>query len=67
MDDDLLQILCCPVTRQPLRLADETALAQARSRVDKPLSGGLLRQDGRILYPIANGIPILLPEEGIPL
>jgi uncharacterized protein YbaR (Trm112 family) len=32
----------------------------------KPVSAGLVRQDGRILYPIRDGIPLLAPE-GIPL
>ena len=67
MDEELLQILCCPLTRQPLRLADRKALSEASARVAKPILEGLIREDGRMFYPISNGIPLLTPEEGIPL
>ena len=68
MDEELLEILCCPLTRQPLRLADEKALAKASANWGfRPILEGLIREDGRMLYPISNGIPLLTPEEGIPL
>ncbi len=67
MDEELLQILCCPLTRQPLRVADKSALAVASAIAGKPVLEGLIRKDGRMLYPISNGIPLLTPEEGIPL
>jgi uncharacterized protein YbaR (Trm112 family) len=42
-----------------------------RNRAGKPVNGkfdgGLLRQDGKVLYPIRNRIPIMLVEEAIPL
>ncbi len=67
MDEALLEILCCPVTRQPLRLADTETLRLASTRVAVPLAEGLLREDGRMVYPVKNGIPLLVPEEGIAL
>ena len=67
MDEELLQILCCPLTRQPLRLADSNTLSEASARVGRPILEGLIREDGGMLYPISNGIPLLTPEEGIPL
>ena len=67
MDENLLGILCCPITRQALRIADQTALTNASARVSRPIAEGLIREDGRMLYPINNGIPQLIPEEGIPL
>ena len=67
MDEELLQILCCPLTRQPLRLADKNALRHASEKIARPILEGLIREDGRILYPIINGIPLLTPEDGIPL
>ena len=67
MDEELLQILCCPLTRQPLRLADRDALSEASVKVARPILEGLIREDGRMFYPISNGIPLLTPEEGIPL
>ncbi|HVQ20117.1 MAG TPA: Trm112 family protein [Terrimicrobiaceae bacterium] len=67
MEAFLLEIICCPLTHQSLRIADETQLTQAAVMSSKPVSAGLVRQDGRILYPIRDGIPLLAPEEGIPL
>lgn len=67
MDESLLEILCCPVTRQTLRLADPQTLRLAGEKVSGPLSEGLLREDGLMIYPVKNGIPLLVPEEGIAL
>jgi uncharacterized protein YbaR (Trm112 family) len=67
LDDELLHLLCCPLTRQRLHLADEGILRDASAKVARPILEGLIREDGRMLYPISNGIPLLTPEEGIPL
>ena len=67
MDQELLKILCCPATHQPLALADEKALAAAGARAGQSFPEGLLRQDGQVLYPVMNGIPLLLVEEGVSL
>jgi uncharacterized protein YbaR (Trm112 family) len=77
---ELLACLRCPETRQPLRLADAALLTQvnraiaagtARNRagetLGQPLDGGLVREDGQVLYPIVDGIPTLLVDEGLPL
>ena len=79
-DLEFLQILCCPETRQPLRVADADLLrrlneqigsGQLRNRAGQPVTrkcdAGLVRQDGRFLYPICQRIPILLIHEAIPL
>jgi uncharacterized protein YbaR (Trm112 family) len=47
---DLLEILCCPITKQPLRESDANTLVTA---------------DGKIAYPIRGGIPVLLVEEAM--
>jgi len=47
---DLLEILCCPITKQPLHESDANTLVTA---------------DNKIAYPIKNGIPVLLAEEAI--
>ena len=39
----------------------------ASAKASRLVSEGLIREDGKILYPISNGIPLLVPEEGIPL
>jgi uncharacterized protein len=65
VDNELLEILCCPLTRQSLRIAEEAELARASARVSSAISEGLIREDGKMLYPVSDGIPLLLPEEGI--
>ncbi len=80
MNPELLKILCCPETRQPLRLASPELLEQLnraaaagslRDRAGKPvaerLEHGLIRQDGQYLYPVFGSIPIMLVEAAIPL
>lgn len=67
MDASLLELLCCPVTRQPLRTADAGTLRRAAEKTSQVLEEGLVREDGSVLYPVIHGIPVLLPEEGIPL
>lgn len=80
LDQDLLAILCCPDTKQPVTLADcqlidklNAAISRgelknnAQKVVSEPLDGGLLRADGQILYPIREDIPVMLIDEGIPL
>jgi uncharacterized protein YbaR (Trm112 family) len=48
---ELLEILCCPKTKQPLHEAKDL----------------LITKDEKIAYPIRNGIPVLLAEEAITL
>lgn len=80
LDKDLLAILCCPETKQPVSLADGDLIKQlneavargalqnkGRKPVTEPLDGGLIRADRSILYPIREDIPVMLIEEGIPL
>ena len=78
VDPDLLSLLCCPETRQGLRQADAPLLEKLNQqitagsllnrtggRVSEKLTGGLIREDGKILYPVRNGIPVMLVDEGI--
>ncbi len=60
---DLLSILCCPATHQPLR----EALPEELHAFGPELTAGLIREDGLVIYPIANGIPLLVPGEAVPL
>jgi len=80
IDRDLLQILACPETHQGLAIADAALLeranawiatGQAHNRgarpVTDPLLEALVRSDGRVLYPVRDGIPVLLVDEGLAL
>lgn len=80
MDPELLKILCCPETHQELhaaepsqvedlnrRIAQGDLLNRAGQPVKERLDGALIRADGRFLYPIHQGVPVLLVEEAVPL
>jgi uncharacterized protein len=80
IDSDLLKILCCPETYQELRLAGaaeieklnaQIAAGALKNRAGQPMQekidGGLIRADGKFLYPIRRNIPVMLVDEGIPL
>jgi uncharacterized protein YbaR (Trm112 family) len=80
LTEQSLSMLRCPETRQPLRLIDAAQLTQLNDRIaartltnrsgtklERALDGGLVRDDGQIVYPIIDRIPILLADEGIAL
>lgn len=79
-DKALLDIVCCPVTRLPLQLLPSGRAARVnelieagtlKSRGGKPVTEPaeqwLMTRDGKLAYPIRDGIPVLLEEEGIEL
>lgn len=78
MDKRLLDILCDPVSKTPLRMltgaelqtlnraVQAGALATVRGeKVASPLSAGLITADGKVVYRIEDDIPVMLPDEGI--
>jgi uncharacterized protein len=78
LDSRLLDILCCPVSKQPLKKLSAPRLQrvnaaitvgglrdQAGTQIAMPLTSALLTDDGRMIYPIVEDIPVLLPEAGI--
>ncbi len=80
IDKELLEILACPETKEPVALAEEGLIAELNSRiahgevknragktVEGKIDGGLVRADGAYLYPIQDEIPILLLDEAVPL
>ena len=80
IDAELLSILVCPETHQPLAMADEAVLAALNARVEeggvrnrhgdavkRALEEALVREDGKALYVIEDGIPNLLIDERIDL
>ena len=80
IDPELLEILACPETKQPVRLAEAElverlngAIAERRLKnregrlVAEPIQAGLVREDGNIVYPVRDDIPVMLVGEGIEL
>lgn len=80
IDPGFLAMLVCPTTHQPLREATAAEVARvnaaiqggkaknrAGAAVAAPVTAGLATADGAFLYPIQDGIPILLTAEAIPL
>lgn len=80
IDKDLLEILACPETHQPLREADAAELEALNARIaagavtnvggeaiSEAVEGALVREDGTLAYPIRDRIPVLLIPEGLPL
>ena len=77
---DLLEILCCPETREDVALADAALVAKINARiaaggvknrggqaVSEKIDAGLLRKDGKYLYPVRDDIPIMLVDEALPM
>lgn len=58
---ELLNILCCPKTKQPLHEANAEELEKLG------ISAALITADKKIAYPVRQGIPVLLTEEAITL
>ncbi|MDQ3270235.1 MAG: Trm112 family protein [Pseudomonadota bacterium] len=78
MDRQLLDLLVCPVTRQPLELLEQKSLALLNDAIGQggvvrgdgsaraaPLQQALATRDRARVYPIDDGIPVLLAEEAI--
>lgn len=80
IDQQLLDILACPETKESVSLADETLIAKINAAIEagtlqnragenikEKIDAGLVREDNKYLYPIRDDIPIMLIDEGIPL
>jgi uncharacterized protein YbaR (Trm112 family) len=78
MDPDLIKILVCPETRLSLKLANQELLTKVNSaatnaglqnitgaKITNPFEALLVREDGKVVYPVRDGIPLLLTGEGI--
>ena len=61
----LLALLRCPLTQQALEMAPAELLTGRADREGRALDAALVRADGAVLYPIRQGIPVLLAEEAV--
>ena len=78
MDKRLLDILCDPLSKTPLKVLSKPQLdslnqairAKELQTIDgRPVAAeigaGLITVDGKVVYRIDDGIPVLLADEGI--
>jgi uncharacterized protein YbaR (Trm112 family) len=80
VDQELLDLLVCPETRQPVRVAEPALLERLNAAITaggiatrggrpitEPVTEGLVREDGLLLYPVRDDIPIMLIDEALSL
>ena len=80
MDKRLLTILRCPVTHKGLSVLKRDELAKLNEAIaagkvktldgvplEAPLAEALVTDDGKRLYPVNEGIPVLLESESVHL
>ena len=73
----MLDILVCPVTRQPLAQLDGERLKALNATIGRSgvqfgehhqtnaLREALVSRDGKRIYRVDDGIPVLLPDESL--
>jgi uncharacterized protein YbaR (Trm112 family) len=77
---EVLAFLCCPEDRSTLAVAGDSLMEKVNSEirrgrlrnrggqiVEKLVDGGLVRAKRDVMYPIIDGIPVLVRDEAIPL
>ena len=78
VDKELLSILACPKSQQPLKHASQEVLDRLNAAISKgtltnskgsvvtePLLEALITKDGFILYPVREDIPVMLIDQSI--
>ena len=78
MDKRLLDILCCPVTKTPVKPLSRAQLEAVNRAiggggvrtignvaVSEPLQAGLITTDGKVIYRIQDDIPVMLADDSI--
>lgn len=80
ISNELVEILVCPEDRTPVHRAEQGLIDGLNERIRAGelktregelvldlLEEGLIREDGTVLYPVREGIPIMLVSESIAL
>ncbi len=80
VDQELLDILVCPENKTAVKPVGADVLDKingaikagrlknrAGAKIEETIDAGLLRQDGKFLYPVRDDIPIMLMDEAIPM
>ncbi len=78
MDRKLIDILCCPVTKVPVRPLDGDRLAKLNQAIETgaveyvnhdpvgdPLDEALITEDNKVIYRVDDSIPVMLADQGI--
>ena len=80
INPELIAILVCPETKQPLSVATAEILDRVNKAVEEGslrnqgddgvknrIEEGLVREDGKVMYPVRDDIPVMLLDEAIRL
>jgi uncharacterized protein YbaR (Trm112 family) len=80
MNDWLVEILRCPISREKLHAADGQLVERLRKQMqagelfshkgiplDEPFESGLVNESSSYFYRVTDDIPTLLPDEAIAL
>ncbi len=80
IDQELLDILVCPESRQTLGVAEQPLLARLNAEirgrrlrnrggevVESEIREALVREDGKFLYVVDDDIPVMLIDQSIEL
>lgn len=61
----ITEIVRCPITGDKLRLMSATEIGNVNKKIENKITAGFIGKTGEYIYPIFNGIAILLPDEAI--
>jgi len=65
--DTILNLLRCPISFTSLRMASDEERRMSEQVSGKNCEQAVISVDGRHLYPVDDGIPLLIPQTAIDL